>query len=112
MTPPVLNRRLLLEAPVRVPDGAGGFVQSWVVLGVLWGAVNAQTGREAAGQGAALSRLTLRIILRAAPKGAPSRPEAGQRLRDGSRIYALSAVAEADTAARYLICHATEEAAT
>lgn len=33
MTRPDLSRRLLLEGPVRVPDGAGGFAETWQPLG-------------------------------------------------------------------------------
>jgi head-tail adaptor len=32
----VLNRRLVLEAASRLPDGAGGYAETWVVLGELW----------------------------------------------------------------------------
>jgi len=35
MSAPVLSRRLVLEAPVRVPDGAGGVIESWASLGTL-----------------------------------------------------------------------------
>ena len=32
-----LNRKLVLEKPARQADGAGGYEQSWVPVGVLWG---------------------------------------------------------------------------
>ncbi|KJS41681.1 MAG: tail protein, partial [Roseovarius sp. BRH_c41] len=49
------------------------------------------------------------ITVRAAPQGAASRPEAGQRLRDGARIFAILSVTEADGAGRYLSLWAQEE---
>ena len=45
-----------------------------------------------------------RMILRAAPLGAPSRPKPGQRLRDGRGSLRIEAVAERDSAARFLTC--------
>lgn len=112
MSLPNLTRRFTLEAPVRLPDGAGGFSQSWAALGTLWGEVQSASGREAGGDVSAVSRVSLRITLRAAPQGAPSRPIAGQRLRDGTRLFSILAVTEADASGRYLTCYATEETAT
>lgn len=111
MSAPVTNRRLMLEAPVRLPDGAGGYVAGWAERGVLWAAIAAGTGREAMAPGAALSRVALRITVRAAPAGAPSRPVAGQRFREGGRVYAIHAVTEADAGGRWLTCVAEEEVA-
>jgi len=109
MKAPNLNRKLLLEAPQKTPDGAGGYTISWAPLGTLFGALIAQSGREAAGFATPLSRVPYKIIVRAAPIGAASRPQAGQRLRDGVRIFAIVAMAEYDPGGRYLTCHAQEE---
>lgn len=112
MSGPVrLNRRLVLEAAQRVPDGAGGFAETWVELGTLWADIRARSGRERAGEAVALSATGYRILVRAAPHGAPSRPVPGQRLRQGARVFAISAVAEADADGRYLSCFAEEEVA-
>ncbi|MBZ0124543.1 MAG: head-tail adaptor protein [Roseovarius sp.] len=112
MSAPVrLNRRLVLEEPVRVSDGAGGFAESWAEVGKLWAAIRARTGRERAGGAVDLSATDYRIVVRAAPHGAPSRPVPGQRLRAGTRVFAIAAVAETDPQGRYLTCFATEEVA-
>lgn len=111
MSAPILNRKLVLEDAYRVPDGAGGYDTAWQVLGTLWAEVRPGTGRSAGENGLPLSRVPLKITVRAAPQGAPSRPHAGQRFRDGTRIYAVRAVTEADAAGRYLICQAEEETA-
>ncbi|WPY95074.1 head-tail adaptor protein [Limimaricola variabilis] len=111
MRPARLNRALLLEAPLRRPDGAGGFDQGWAALGTLWAAIEARSGRDLDDMGAALSRVLLRIKVRAAPPGSSMRPQAGQRLREGARLFAIRAVREADPDGRYLICEAEEEVA-
>ena len=107
MSAPVLNRRLTLEAPERQPDGAGGFTETWVPRGRIWAEVLPRgAGREV---DAAASRLFLKITLRAAPQGAPSRPTPAMRFREGGRLYRIEAVTEADATGRYLICFAAEE---
>jgi head-tail adaptor len=107
MTAPRLTRRLVLEAPERLPDGAGGYTETWVARGAIWGQVALRgAGREV---DAAASRLNLRITVRAAPQGAPSRPTAAMRFRDGTRIYRIEAVTEAESSGRHLVCFATEE---
>jgi len=105
MMRPNLSRRLLLEAPVRVADGAGGFNEVWQPLGTVWGEILPRTGRESGD----LARMGFRITIRAAPQGAPSRPTPLQRFRDGARLFIIDAVTEADAEGRFLICYATEE---
>jgi head-tail adaptor len=112
MSVPQLNRKMVLEAPLRVPDGAGGFVESWGALGVIWAAVRAGTGREAEAAGLSISTVPYKITVRAAPEGAASRPVAGQRMRSGGRVFRLLAVTEADARAQYLTCIAREEVVT
>lgn len=106
---PRLNRELILERPVRVADGAGGFESSWDALGILWAEVT--PGRDGVHQRADLAshRNRLKIIVRGAPPGASNRPQPGQRFRDGERIYLIDAVQEADASGRFLRCRAREE---
>jgi len=109
MSVPHLSRRLVLEEAQRVPDGAGGFALTWATKGTLWAAIEAGAGRERAGESATISTAAYRITVRAALVGAPSRPRAEQRFRDGARVFVIGAVTEADEDGRYLTCHATEE---
>jgi len=109
MARPVLNRPLVLEVPERVADGAGGFTQGWAVRGTLWAALDVRTGRDAAGEGLRLGRAGYRITVRAAPHGAPSRPEPGERLRDGARLFHILSVTESDAGPGYLTLWAEEE---
>jgi len=112
MRAPRLNRKLVLEAPERLPDGAGGFVETWVARGTLWAQITTGSGGEQPGQEVPISRTRLRIIVRAAPYEAPSRPKPEQRFREGIRIFNILSVAESDADTRYLICQAEEEVAT
>lgn len=106
-----LNRQLLLERPARVPDGAGGFTQAWQAIGALWAEVDMRQGRERGGEAVPLTATACRITVRAARPGTPMRPVAGQRFREGARIFRIEAVAERDARGRYLTCFAREEAA-
>lgn len=104
-----LNRKLVLEMPARMPDGAGGFAESWMPLGIVWANVTARTGRERAGVAAPLSQVAYRIVVRAAPTHSNARPQANQRFREGTRYYRILSVAEADRDGRFLMCTAQEE---
>ena len=109
MKPPVLNRKLVLEAPLRVPDGAGGFTTTWDAKGTLWAEIKPGTGREKAAEVMTVATIPFRITVRAAPEGAASRPAPDQRFRAGNRVFKIKAVTEADPAQRYLVCFAEEE---
>lgn len=111
MTGVHLHRELTLEAPERVPDGAGGFNEGWVVLGTLWAQVEARTGREKAGEAVPVSTVGYRITVRGAPVGSSMRPAPDQRFREGTRVFRILAVAERDPDGRYLTCFADEEVA-
>jgi head-tail adaptor len=106
---PVLNRRLVLEARTRMPDGAGGYVESWAALGTHWAEVTARRGREVDRDGLPAAAVPVRILLRAMAPGRPGRPRPDQRFREGARTYRIDAVTEADPDARFLVCEAMEE---
>lgn len=106
---PQLNHAMVLETPEQLPDGAGGYVEGWLPLGTLWAEINGRTGRETRSAGAFVSRAAFRIVVRGAPFGSPERPRPQQRLRDGLRVFNITAVTEHDPEGRYLICHANEE---
>ncbi len=109
MLAPVLNRKLLLEEESRTPDSAGGWTRGWVALGALWAAVRSRSGREAEEGGRSVSRVSHRILVRAAPVGSQRRPRPDQRFREGTRLFRIRAVTEADGRGRYLVCWADEE---
>lgn len=105
MSVPHLNRKMILEAPERASDGAGGYSEVWQALGLIWGEVLPR----GAGREVSASQLNLKITVRAAPQGAPSRPTAAMRFRDGERLYLIEAVTETTSEGRYLVCFAKEE---
>ena len=109
MTTPQLNRSLVLEAPVQVADGAGGFGLTWATVGTLWGEVKAGSGRDTAGVEITLATVPYRVTVRGAPVGSPRRPLPQQRFRDGTRVYNIVAVTERDPDGLYLSCFAREE---
>ena len=106
-----LNRKLVLEARLRSEDGAGGFSGGWVALGTHWGAVEPVTGRLERGEEGARSRVSYRVSLRAVPPTSASRPKAGQRFRDGARLFDIRAVRDASDL-RFLECLVDEEVAS
>lgn len=108
---PRLNRKLTLEARGAVPDGAGGRSGAWTALGTHWAHIEARTGRFEAGEEFPRARVPYRITLRTMPQDAPSRPKPGQRFVEGTRIFQIRTVADADTDMRYLVCFADEEVA-
>jgi SPP1 family predicted phage head-tail adaptor len=112
MSLPRLNRRLTVEKPVRVPDDAGGYVETWTPVGVVWAEVRARTGREVAASGTVVSRVPYAIVVRGAPVGHPGRLAPEHRFRDGQRLFHIRSVAEHDANGRYLICISEEEVVT
>ncbi len=104
-----LTRRLTLEAPLRVADGAGGFSVVWSAMGALWAEVLPGPGREVAGEEVVRAAVPCRITVRGAAVGSAARPKPEQRFRDGTRIYSILAVTERDPAGRHLLCFALEE---
>lgn len=103
-----LDRALVLEVPVRVADGAGGFAEGWQAVGTVWAEVRPGLGRMVGGMEAEAVSQSLRITVRGLPQENALRPRAGQRFREGARLFLIGAVAERDGTGRYLICAAEE----
>lgn len=112
MSLPQLNRRLVLEAPFRAPDGAGGYAETWQALGEHWAEVRTRTGGERSEAGVPVSTVTYNIVVRGAPYGSAARPMPEQRFRDGERLFLIQAIAERDPEGRFLTCFAEEEIVT
>lgn len=104
-----LNRPMVLEEAVALPDGAGGHALDWRALGTLWAELRPGAGRERRGEAVPEGVMLFRLYLRAAPQGSPQRPRPDQRLREGARVFRILAVSEADAAGAFLVCHAREE---
>lgn len=104
-----LNRKLVLEGPVRQPDGGGGGVASWVARGTLWAAMEPAKGTERGGESLTLSTVAVRIFVRGAPVGSPARPRPEDRFMEGERVFRILSVTEADADGSYLVVQAREE---
>ena len=94
-----LRRRLVLEAPVSMPDGLGGATESFETVAALWAQVEWLSGGERWRSGRPEQFASHRITLRWR-----AGLDAGQRLRDGARIFDIRAVADPDGGRRRLIC--------
>jgi SPP1 family predicted phage head-tail adaptor len=94
-----LRRRLILEAPVATPDGLGGATQAYATVAALWAQVEWMSGDERWRAGRPEQFATHRVTLRWR-----AGLDAGQRLRDGARIYEIRAVDDPDGSRRRLIC--------
>ncbi|MFC3118295.1 head-tail adaptor protein [Jhaorihella thermophila] len=96
---------------MRAPDGAGAFPKH----GRRWARSGPRSRRARAGNGARRGcrcpPWSIGSSCAPRPWGASMRPEAGQRFRDGARIFAIRAVAERDPDGRFLICFCDEEVA-
>ena len=113
VTVPRLTVPLIIESPVREPDGMGGFRLAWQDIGQIWAEMRSGAGGERLAEVGAQSVVNWRITVRAALAGAPRRPRPEQRLRMGegpaARRFRIEAVSEVDRQGRWLTCIAKEE---
>jgi SPP1 family predicted phage head-tail adaptor len=101
--PGQLNRRLALEAPVEIPDGAGGVVRSFETVATLWAQVAPVSARgdvEAEKLGGAVTHL---IRIRKSPDITTR-----HRLRDGTTLYRIVSIRDRDGRGRFLNIAAEE----
>ena len=101
-----LKHRLVLEAPIEPPDGAGGSVRGYAAVATLWAAVTPiaqawSAGRADLSADALGTTVTHRIVIRAGPE-----LSVRHRLRAGSRLYQIVAWREAER--RFLEIEAEE----
>jgi SPP1 family predicted phage head-tail adaptor len=80
---------LVLEQPVRMPDGGGGAAIAWQTVAELWAHVRPITGDERLAHDQVAGRLTHRVAIRYRAGVLPA-----MRLRQGARVYEIVAVIE------------------
>jgi SPP1 family predicted phage head-tail adaptor len=103
--PGKLNRRLVLEEPVIVPDGAGGVVRTYQTLTTVWAAlvpVSASNVVVADGEGVTV---THRITIRGGPEVTTR-----HRFRFGARAFQVVALRDRDGDGRFVEIEAQERA--
>jgi SPP1 family predicted phage head-tail adaptor len=106
------TRRLVLEQRSSAPDGGGGTTETWTALGIHWVALKPTNARERQSGARSGAEVTHKGYLRAFEFNSSARPRADQRFREGSRIFAIRAVTEADDRRERLLCWLTEGAVT
>ena len=79
-----LNQRASLLANTLVPDGGGGFTESWEAFASVWVAVEPVGGSDAFGPDRLESRVRHRITLRRRSDVA-----SGQRVQVGPRVFRI-----------------------
>jgi SPP1 family predicted phage head-tail adaptor len=84
-----LSRRLVLEAPVETPDGAGGVTRSYAAVTTLWAQVLPVSARSEFAADSLGARVTHRITIRA-----PRSINTLNRFRDGDRVFRIVAFRE------------------
>jgi len=84
IAPGDLNRRLTLEAPVEVDDGAGGVTRTYSAVTTLWAQVTPRRGGLDVAADNLGSTLRYRITIRMR-----SGITARHQFRDGGRLYRI-----------------------
>jgi SPP1 family predicted phage head-tail adaptor len=82
-----MRHRIVVEAPLRVPDGAGGVIETWTAVATLWARIADRTGSEAFAADGISGRLTHEITLRPHADLVPR-----HRIRLAARIFHILAV--------------------
>ena len=82
-----LKIRLVIEAPVDVPDGQGGIARSYIAQETAWASVLQHMARTDVQADAAGATLRMRVIMRAHPALTLE-----HRLNDNGRIYRIIAL--------------------
>jgi SPP1 family predicted phage head-tail adaptor len=94
-----LRHRITVEAPLRVPDGAGGVDETWIVVASLWAAVADRGGGERFAADAIEGRTTHEVTLRPHEDLVPA-----NRIRFGPRILQILHVRDADATGTRRVC--------
>lgn len=104
--PGALRTRLVLEQAAQLPDGAGGHAEAWTPVATLFARLEPVAARDRFGADQTLEEVTHRVTLRRR-EGVAS----GQRLRAGTRIFAILTVHDPDETGRYLVARTRETGA-
>lgn len=98
-----LRHRLILEAPVDLPDDAGGFARQWQQIDEIYGHIKTSSGQQQLNADKLENSLRVRIIIRWRPD-----MTGHVRLRHGERIFNVRAVFDADGKRRFMTCDCEE----
>ena len=101
--PGELRHRLVLEAPVETPDGAGGVTRSYATLATVWAKVTPVAARGDVDADDLAAAVTHRIVIRARTDMTTR-----HRFRLGARIYRIVALRDQDGCGRFTEISAQE----
>jgi SPP1 family predicted phage head-tail adaptor len=93
-----MRHRLTLEAPVEVPDLAGGVRRSWVAVATVWASIEPREARPSIFGDAPVNLATHRVTIRWR-----SDVTAANRLVAGNRILAIRAISDPDERRSWLV---------
>lgn len=98
-----LSVRLELQREDETPDGSGGYVSAWTVVGDIWAQVIPIVAAPVERAGNRFAEATHRIVVRA-----ENAVSAGMRFRKGARLFDIDAVFDPDETGRWLACMCRE----
>jgi SPP1 family predicted phage head-tail adaptor len=103
--PGSLNTRLVIEAPVETPDGAGGVARAYEDQATVWAAVVPLSAAPAIEAGRAEAAVTHRVVIRRGPELTTQ-----HRLRANTRVFRILAFRDSDARGRFVEISAQERA--
>ena len=98
------RRELTLSRLVPVPDGAGGYTESWTDEATLFAALEPVAERSVRAGQQALEHVTHRVTMRFR-----AGVEAGMRFTAGARTFDIVTVHDPDESGRYLVATVRED---
>lgn len=94
-----LRERVAIEQPLRVGDGGGGAVESWIEVAQVWARIRPLSGTERTEADAIAGVVTHEAILRYRSDLGPE-----LRMRIGSRLFDIRTVFDIEERRRFLRC--------
>jgi SPP1 family predicted phage head-tail adaptor len=95
-----LRHRLTIERAIRTGDGGGGASVVWGVVGDVWGAVEAASGKESVSSERVSGQAAYLITIRNRTDLGPA-----MRFRRGNEHFEILAILDKDGRGRFLQCH-------
>lgn len=102
--PGTFRHELALEAATRLPDGAGGYTQSWSEVATLFARIEPVSAANRFGADKQTATVTHRVTLRRRDN-----VRHGMRLSRRDRVFEIVTVHDPDETGRYLVCQVREE---
>jgi SPP1 family predicted phage head-tail adaptor len=104
INPGDLRTQLSLEQMTPVPDGAGGFGESWTGIATFFAKLEPVAARDKFGADQTLEEVTHRVTIRHRPDVA-----SGMRLAWATRRFLILTVHDPDETGRYLVLRTRED---